>query len=95
MKLEGDDRRLLDASISMEEVRRAVWECESSKSPGPDGFNFNFIKRTWEIIKGDFFNCIKLFEATGSLSRDCSPSFIALVANVVTLSIYETFDRLV
>ncbi|GJR78737.1 putative RNA-directed DNA polymerase, eukaryota, reverse transcriptase zinc-binding domain protein [Tanacetum coccineum] len=37
--------------ITMEEVKRSVWDCAGSKSPGPDGFNFNFIKRTWEIIK--------------------------------------------
>jgi len=24
------------------EIRDAVWQCEGSKSPGPDGFNFNF-----------------------------------------------------
>lgn len=31
-------------------------------------------------LKVTFFNSIKLFEATGSLSRGCNPSFIALVA---------------
>ena len=26
------------------EIRDAVWDCGSQKSPGPDGLNFNFIK---------------------------------------------------
>jgi len=30
--------------FSKVEVREAVWLCEGSKSFGPDGFNFNFIK---------------------------------------------------
>ena len=28
-----------------EEIKRAVWECGSEKSPGPDGLNFKFIKQ--------------------------------------------------
>jgi len=27
------------------EIKEAVWECGSNKSPGPDGFNFSFIKK--------------------------------------------------
>ena len=30
--------------FSLAEVRDVVWECEGSKSPHPDGFNFKFIK---------------------------------------------------
>lgn len=32
----------------------AVWDYESSKSRGPDGVNFSFIKQFWETIKADF-----------------------------------------
>lgn len=55
LKLDRADRDFLEQPISMEEVKRSVRNCSSSKAPGPDGFNFNFIKRTWEIIKGVFF----------------------------------------
>ncbi|GJT80737.1 cysteine-rich receptor-like protein kinase [Tanacetum coccineum] len=50
-----------------------------SKAPGPDGFNFNFVKSYWEIIKQDFWDCIKYFEASGVISNGCNPSFIILV----------------
>jgi len=33
------------------EVKEVVWQCEGSKSPGPDGFNFFFIKNNWDSIK--------------------------------------------
>ncbi|KAF1894440.1 hypothetical protein Lal_00043595 [Lupinus albus] len=29
---------------SLTEIRIAVWDCDSGKSPGPDGYNFKFIK---------------------------------------------------
>jgi len=30
--------------FSLEEVKAAVWDCNSFKSPGPDGVNFGFLK---------------------------------------------------
>lgn len=38
------DNDALVACFEEEEVRAAVWECDSTKSPGPDGLNFKFIK---------------------------------------------------
>lgn len=34
-----------------EEIREAIWNCESSKIPGLDGVNFGFLKEFWEVIK--------------------------------------------
>lgn len=33
--------------FSIDEVKAAVWDCDSFKSPGPDGINFGFIKEFW------------------------------------------------
>lgn len=38
------DNDALVACFEEEEVRAAVWECDSTKSPGLDGLNFKFIK---------------------------------------------------
>lgn len=34
---------VLERPITAEEIKSAVWACEGSKAPGPDGFTFNFI----------------------------------------------------
>ncbi|GKD03684.1 cysteine-rich receptor-like protein kinase [Tanacetum coccineum] len=73
------DVNLLEANITMEEIKSAVWDCDGSKAPGPDGFNFKFIKSYWEIVKYDFLDCVKYFEATGKLANGCNPSFIVLI----------------
>jgi len=72
----------LIAKISEEEVREAVWQCEGSKSPGPDVFNFNFIKGSWETIKQDILQVVESFEASGKFPKGCNCSFIALVLKV-------------
>ena len=36
-----------------------MWDCDSFKSPGPDGINVGFVKDFWDILKenlGHFFN---------------------------------------
>ena len=50
--------RLIEA-FSEEEVKEVVWQCEGSKSPGPDGFNFNFIKKSWNSLKVDFITALE------------------------------------
>lgn len=48
------ENNYLTAPFSEEEIREAVWNCESYKSPGSDGVNFSFIKQFWEEVKLDF-----------------------------------------
>ncbi|GJU47055.1 putative RNA-directed DNA polymerase [Tanacetum coccineum] len=91
-QLDGDDVTLLESNFTMDEIKTAAWDCCSSKSPGPDGFNFKFIKRYWDIVKFDFFNFFKQFENHGSLSRGCNASFITLIpkkADPLELSDYR------
>ena len=39
---------MLVGRFQEEEVREAIWDCGSNKSPGPDGVNFKFIKKFWD-----------------------------------------------
>jgi len=34
----------LERDITLEELKQSVWDCDGSKSPGPDGFNFKFYR---------------------------------------------------
>ncbi|GKV44506.1 hypothetical protein SLEP1_g51682 [Rubroshorea leprosula] len=45
-----EDNELLTAALSEQEIKEAIWNCDSSKAPGPDGFNFKFIKMMWEVL---------------------------------------------
>lgn len=38
--LNGTHKEALEAVVLEKEVKEAVWECGSDKSPGPDGFSF-------------------------------------------------------
>jgi len=47
----GEDNEILVGDFSEEEIGEVVWSCDSTKSPGPNGFNFGFIKFCWDLIK--------------------------------------------
>ncbi|KAL4286324.1 hypothetical protein AHAS_Ahas19G0074800 [Arachis hypogaea] len=53
-RIEEVESVTLETLPSTEEIREAVWDCESSKAPGCDGYNMNFIKRCWNEIGYDF-----------------------------------------
>ena len=69
-------------SFTEKEIKDAVWECGSDKTPGPDGLNFIFIKEFWEVIKIDVLRFMDEFYAHESFSKGCNASFITLVPNV-------------
>ncbi|GKC11569.1 putative RNA-directed DNA polymerase [Tanacetum coccineum] len=78
-RLSPEDASFLDFSFSIDEVKATVWSCSGFKAPGPDGFNFNFIKAYWEVIEADFIKCIKYFESTGNFANGCNPSLIIFI----------------
>ncbi|GAU51140.1 hypothetical protein TSUD_411890 [Trifolium subterraneum] len=68
--------------IDRPEVKAAVWDCDSFKSPGPDGINFGFIKDFWNELKGNLMRFIVEFHRNGKLTKGLNASFIALIPKV-------------
>jgi hypothetical protein len=55
--LTDEDNAALLEPFTEEEIRDTVWSCDDNKSPGPDGFNINFLKACWPIVKKDVVAC--------------------------------------
>jgi hypothetical protein len=69
--------------FTVEEVRGVVDDSDGNKSPGPDGFNFAFLKGTWEVISGDVMGFMNEFHEKASLPKAFSSYFIALIPKVL------------
>ncbi|GJY95770.1 RNA-directed DNA polymerase, eukaryota, partial [Tanacetum coccineum] len=52
--LSNEQKDDLERMVSMEEVKRAVWDCGTDKSPGPDGFSFGFYRHFWPTIDNEY-----------------------------------------
>ncbi|GJX30644.1 putative RNA-directed DNA polymerase [Tanacetum coccineum] len=72
----------LDCPFTLEEIKAAVWDCGSSKTPGPDGFTFKFYKKHWNTIEHDVVSFVKDFEVSAFIPQGCNSSFITLVPKV-------------
>ncbi|MCI21173.1 cysteine-rich receptor-like protein kinase, partial [Trifolium medium] len=72
----------LTKPFSIEEVKAAMWDCDSYKSPGPDGIKFGFIKDFWPEMQPDIMRFIAEFHRNGKLSRGLNSTFIALIPKV-------------
>lgn len=60
-----EDNERLNVEFNVEEINKAIWKCESSKSLGPDGINFGFIKEFWDVMKEDVIRFMKEFHLNG------------------------------
>lgn len=78
-QISAADNHSLTKPFDEAEIKEAVWNCGSSKSPGPDGFNFRFIKEFWDILKAEVCNFIYEFHDTGKFVRGFNPSFVVLL----------------
>ena len=64
------------------EVKEAIWDCDSFKSPGPDGVNFGFIKEFWIELKDDVMRFVSEFHRNGKLAKGINATFILLIPKV-------------
>ncbi|GJS72292.1 RNA-directed DNA polymerase, eukaryota [Tanacetum coccineum] len=69
----------LERLVSYDEIKYAVWDCGTNKSPRPDGFTFKFYRRYWNIIDHDVVAAVNLFFELGYFPPGCNSSFIALI----------------
>lgn len=53
-----------------------------SDTPGPDGFNTNFVKKCWPIIKADFYAFCDAFHNGSICLHSINGSYITLIPKV-------------
>jgi len=62
-KVTDSENELLEAPFTEEEIKNTVFDSYAEGGPGPDGFSFLFYQSFWDVIKSDFINLVKDFEA--------------------------------
>ena len=65
--------------FTQEEIEDVVKNLPNDKSPGPDGFNNEFIKSCWDIIKTEVTELIMAFHAGNVNLESINTSFITLI----------------
>ncbi|GJW88887.1 RNA-directed DNA polymerase, eukaryota [Tanacetum coccineum] len=67
--VDGEWLDMLESPISRDEVRNVVWGCGENKSPGPDGFTFEFFRKFWDTLGSDLCAAVEWFFDHSSFFR--------------------------
>ncbi|GJQ93066.1 RNA-directed DNA polymerase, eukaryota [Tanacetum coccineum] len=79
------------AASSSSKIKRAVWDCGISKSPGPDGFTFEFYRKYWSLIDHEVVAAVTSFFSTGSFPPGCNSLFITLIPKLQEAKMVKDF----
>jgi len=80
--LSFSDGACLVKPFTLEEVKAAVWDCDSFKCPGPDGITLGFVKDFWDILQVDVMRFLMEFHRNGRLAKGINSTFITLIPKV-------------
>ncbi|XP_071699054.1 uncharacterized protein [Rutidosis leptorrhynchoides] len=59
--------------VSDEEVKAAIFDIDSDKTAGPDGYTSHFFKKAWSVVGVDVCKAVKELFITGDLSGGLTP----------------------
>lgn len=77
-----EDMHWLEEPFTEQEINNIVSNMPSHKSPGPDGFNTDFMKRCWPLIAQDFYNLCQAFHEENICLQSINESYVTLVPKV-------------
>jgi len=72
----------LENPFIQEEIDTIMRNLPNFKSPGPDGFNNEFIKASWPTIKQDFYDLCRSFFENNCCLQSINSSYITLIPKV-------------
>ncbi|GJS54920.1 RNA-directed DNA polymerase, eukaryota [Tanacetum coccineum] len=76
-RLSLEQQEDLKRNVTIKEIKRAVWDYGTNKSPGPYEFTFEFFDRYWEFLKNDISTAFIDFFSSDGLISDVQSSFVS------------------
>jgi mannosylglycoprotein endo-beta-mannosidase len=69
----------IESEFLKEDIDKVIAELPNNKSPGPDGFNGEFLKKCWPSLAQDFYDLCKDFSEGSVCLRSINSSYITLI----------------
>lgn len=69
-------------SYSGKEVKQAMFNIDSTKSPGPDGYGSGFFKAAWNVIRQDVTRAALEYFENGKLLQQLNTTILSLIPKV-------------
>ncbi|GJU64431.1 RNA-directed DNA polymerase, eukaryota, reverse transcriptase zinc-binding domain protein [Tanacetum coccineum] len=79
-----EEANLMTREVTKDEIKRALFDTDDNKAPGPDGFTSKFFKKSWDTVNTYFCAPIKDFFIIGKLLGEVNATIICLVPKMLT-----------
>lgn len=74
-----EDNFNLNKPVSEEVVSEVIKDMQNGKAPGLDGFNVDFFKACWNVVKQDILNVVEDSRRNRTILKALNTSFISLI----------------
>jgi len=74
-----EDNFNLNKPVTEEEVSEVIKDMHNGKAPGPDGFNVDFLKACWNVVKQDILDVVEDSRRSKTILKALNTSFISLI----------------
>ena len=81
----------LERPFEEDEVKKAVFDCDESKAPGPDGFTLELYQTQWETMKEDILRVLFEFAKDGIIHGVTNETYICLIPKKANSSKVKDF----
>ena len=72
----------MERDFDLKDINIALADCDGDKAPGPDGFNFAFVRASWSFLKDDFCQLLQDFHHRGKLNKKLNATFLTLIPKI-------------
>lgn len=72
----------LVAPLTLEEIEGVVRDSDGDKSPGLEGFNFDFVKKFWYLLKGDVRIMFDQFHGNEVIPKAMLAYFVTVIPKI-------------
>lgn len=72
----------MERDFDLEDINIALADCDGDKAPGPDGFNFAFVRASWSFLEDDFCQLFQEFHHRGKLNKELNATFLTLIPKI-------------
>ncbi|KAA3482921.1 RNA-directed DNA polymerase [Gossypium australe] len=79
--------------VSIEEIKGEIWDCNESKASRPDGYDFNFFRHSWAIIKEDLLHFVRDFIISSRIDKAVNSTMLGGVIDFLVSDTQTTFIR--
>ncbi|GKC73793.1 RNA-directed DNA polymerase, eukaryota, reverse transcriptase zinc-binding domain protein [Tanacetum coccineum] len=89
--ISAEDADNMTREVTSKEIKEAIFDIDSNKASGPDGFSSEFFKKAWEFVGDDVCMAVKEFFRNGKILKEVNATLIALIPKIPTPSKVSEF----